>query len=113
MYSCLIRQPHYHIGAAATTDALKQITPTSAEGSAVKAVFLIGNPQHKPGKQSNTDQNGGSSTDNSRGISSSLPGAGIPDAWDQSSKVLDVCYTVSTVLSISNHNNPLTQSITG
>jgi hypothetical protein len=83
------------LGAAATVDALKQITPTSTEGKAVKAVFLIGNPQHKPGLQSNIDQNGGSLTDDATGISARLPGAGIPSAWDGSGKVLDMCYVVS------------------
>jgi hypothetical protein len=63
----------------------------------VKAVFLIGSPQHKPGKLSNVDQDGGSSTDNATGISAGVAGAGIPTEWDNSGKVLDLCYKVRRV----------------
>jgi hypothetical protein len=85
-------------GAAATVDALKRLAPTSAGGQAVKAVVLIGDPQHEPGKKSNVDEKGSSGTAQAIGISGRLPGAGIPDAWDQSGKVLDVCYTVRSSL---------------
>jgi hypothetical protein len=70
------------IGAAATVDVLKQFSTTSAGGQAVTAVFLIGDPEHEPGKKSNVDQKGGSDTTQATGISGRLPGAGIPDAWD-------------------------------
>jgi hypothetical protein len=71
------------------------VTPDSTIGKAVKAIFLIGNPQHLPLKDSNVDQNGGSLTDLATGISGLLPGAGIPESWDNSGRVLDVCYVVS------------------
>ena len=61
----------------------------------MKAVVLIGSPQHEPGKKSNVDQDGGSVNDNAYGISALLSGAGIPTAWDNSGKVLDICYIVS------------------
>jgi hypothetical protein len=82
------------IGSAATVDALKTLSLNSAAGNAVKAVFLIGSPQHRPGKKSNVDQNGGSLTDYATGISGWVIGAGIPTEWDNSGKVLDVCYLV-------------------
>ncbi|KAK1927163.1 cutinase-like enzyme [Papiliotrema laurentii] len=76
----------YSQGAAATTNALGQLT--GAAFDAVKGVFLIGNPLHQPGLACNVDQNGGTTTRNARGISASfLPG--IPSNWV--SKTLDVC----------------------
>jgi len=82
----------YSQGATATVDALKQISTTSAAGKAVKAVVLIGDPEHEPGKQSNVDQNGGTTTDNAIGIEGHVAGAGIPNTWDASGKVLDICF---------------------
>jgi hypothetical protein len=79
-------------GAAATVNALKTISPTSGDGAAVAAVFLVGDPEHLPGKQSNRDQSGGSTTNSAVGLSAYLPGSGIPAAWDTSNRVLDVCY---------------------
>ncbi|KAK4891554.1 hypothetical protein LTR27_009885 [Elasticomyces elasticus] len=76
----------YSQGAAATTNALPDIT--GAAFDAVKAVFLIGNPLHQSGLACNVDQNGGTTTRNVRGISAGL-GAGIPSNWI--SKTLDVC----------------------
>jgi len=83
----------YSQGATATVDALKQLgDPTSGTNNNIKAVFLIGDPEHEPGKQSNVDQNGGNTTDNATGIEGHVAGAGIPDAWDSSGRVLDVCF---------------------
>jgi hypothetical protein len=76
---------------------MKQLSASSPEFAAVKGVFLIGNPQHLPGKQGNIDQNGSTSTGNATGISARVPGAGIPDDWDASGKVLDVCFTVCDI----------------
>jgi hypothetical protein len=84
----------YSQGAAATVNALKKISTTSASGKAVKAVVLAGDPQHKPGKAANVDQDGGSTTDNASGISASASGAGIPSTWDATGKVIDICYYV-------------------
>jgi hypothetical protein len=58
----------------------------------VAAVFLVGDPEHLPGKKSNRDQSGGSITNSAIGLSAFLPGSGIPAAWDTSDKVLDVCF---------------------
>ncbi|KAJ7195922.1 cutinase [Mycena pura] len=89
----------YSQGAEATVDALKQIPPTSAAGQAIKAVLLVGDPEHEPGKQSNVDQTGGRLTDSAAGLFAHLPGAGIPRAWDASGKVLDICYVGDGVCS--------------
>ncbi|KAJ7195931.1 hypothetical protein GGX14DRAFT_313427, partial [Mycena pura] len=55
-------------GAEATVDALKQIPLTSGAGQAIKAVLLVGDPEHQPGKQSNVDQNGRPLMDNAAGL---------------------------------------------
>lgn len=83
----------YSQGAAATTNALSQLTGASFD--AVKGVFLIGNPLHKAGLACNVDQNGGTTTRNTRGISAGL-GGGIPSNWV--SKTLDVCIKVSAII---------------
>jgi len=83
----------YSQGATATVEALKQLgSPTTSTNNHIKAVFLIGDPEHEPGKQSNVDQNGGNTTDNATGIEGHVAGAGIPAAWDSSGRVLDVCF---------------------
>jgi hypothetical protein len=76
-------------------NALQKLDPASGAGAAVKAVVLIGDPMHLPGKKSNVDQSGGSATDGAFGIEAYLPGAGIPAVWDNSGKVMDICYVVS------------------
>jgi hypothetical protein len=77
-------------------NALQKLDPASGAGAAVKAVVLIGDPMHLPGKKSNVDQNGGSATDSARGIEAALPGAGLPAAWDNSGKVMDICFVVNS-----------------
>lgn len=79
----------YSLGATATTDALPRLTGESFR--AVKAVFLIGNPEHRAGLASNVDSIGGRSTKNSNGILSSR--GGIPENWVD--KTMDVCDYVS------------------
>ena len=83
----------YSQGAAATTNALSQLTGTAFD--AVKGVFLIGNPLRSPGLDCNVDQNGGTTTKNTRGVSAGLGGR-IPANWV--SKTLDVCIRVSLSL---------------
>lgn len=83
------------VGAAATTDYLKTVSTTSAAGQAIKAVFVIGNPERLPGKQSNVDQTGGQLTATAIGLEGTLANAGIPSSWDTSGKILDVCYVVN------------------
>lgn len=79
----------YSLGATATCDALPKLTGQSFR--AVKAVFLIGNPEHRAGLDSNVDSIGGGSTRSSNGILASR--GGIPEDWV--SKTMDVCDFVS------------------
>lgn len=88
-------------GAAATTDYLKTISTTSAAGAAIKAVFLIGNPERIPGKKANVDEFGGQLTATAIGLEAGIANAGIPSAWDSVSKVLDVCYEVREIVQSS------------
>ncbi len=81
----------YSQGAAATVNALPKIT--GAAFTAVKGVFLIGDPEHKSGLTCNVDNNGGTTTRNVNGLSALLS-SGIPSNWI--SKTLDVCIYVST-----------------
>ncbi|KAK3096405.1 hypothetical protein LTR53_019242 [Teratosphaeriaceae sp. CCFEE 6253] len=55
--------------------------------TAVRGVFLIGDPEHRSGLACNVDQNGGTTTKNVNGLSAAL--GGIPSNWV--SKTLDVC----------------------
>lgn len=55
---------------------------------AVVAVFLVGNPLHKPNLVCNLDPNGGKTTVGASGISSAL-GQGIPQDWLANTN--DVC----------------------
>lgn len=80
----------YSQGAAATVNAMPKIT--GDEFDAVKGVFLIGNPEHKPGLACNVDATGGTTTKNVSGMSALLS-SGIPDEWV--AKTLDVCAFVS------------------
>nr|CFW93879.1 cutinase 1 [Blastobotrys adeninivorans] len=75
----------YSQGAAATVSALPKLTGASFD--AVKAVFLIGDPMHKPGLACNVDTQGGKSTADASGLEAYL--GGIPDEWV--SKTMDVC----------------------
>ncbi|KAI7226383.1 carbohydrate esterase family 5 protein [Hortaea werneckii] len=76
----------YSQGAAATVDALPQLTGASFD--AVKGVFLIGDPDHKSGLACNVDNNGGTTTRNVNGLSA-FGSRGIPSNWI--SKTRDVC----------------------
>ncbi|GAC94028.1 cutinase [Pseudozyma hubeiensis SY62] len=76
----------YSQGAAATVAALPQLTGSAFD--AVKAVILIGNPDHKPNLACNVDNNGGKSTAGFSGISALLS-PGIPSNWVD--KSLDIC----------------------
>jgi len=79
----------YSLGATATTNALSELNGDSFY--AVKAVFLIGNPEHRSGLACNVDSMGGRTTRNSNGILARQ--GGIPDNWV--SKTMDVCTLVS------------------
>lgn len=71
------------------------ISTTSAAGAAIKAVFLIGNPERIPGKKANVDEFGGQLTYLAVGLEALVvANPGIPSAWDATGKVLDVCYEV-------------------
>lgn len=80
----------YSQGAAATVNALPKLTGNAF--TAVKGVFLIGDPDHKAGLACNVDNKGGTSTKNVNGLSASSS-AGVPQNWI--SKTLDVCIFVS------------------
>ncbi|OQN98088.1 hypothetical protein B0A48_15920 [Cryoendolithus antarcticus] len=84
--ACIILEG-YSQGAAATVDAMSELTGASYD--AVKGVLLFGNPKHKSGLACNVDQNGGTTTLNVNGISASRYSAGIPANWV--AKTLDVC----------------------
>lgn len=79
----------YSQGAAATTNALSQLTGASFD--AVKGVFLLGNPNHNAGLACNIDMEGGTRTLNVNGLSARL--GAIPSNWI--SKTRDVCNFVS------------------
>lgn len=81
----------YSQGAAATVNALPQLTGSA--GDAVKGVFLIGDPLHKSGLACNVDNNGGTTTKNVNGLEA-FGGGGIPQNWI--SRTLDVCIFVSS-----------------
>ncbi|CAD0085109.1 unnamed protein product [Aureobasidium mustum] len=77
----------YSQGAAATVNALSQLT--GAANTAVKGVFLIGDPLHKSGLTCNVDSNGGTTTRNVNGLEYSYYSNYIPSTWV--SRTLDVC----------------------
>lgn len=81
----------YSQGAAATVNALVQLTGTA--NTAVKGVFLIGDPLHKAGLSCNVDSNGGTTTRNVNGISEYYGSNSIPSGFV--SRSLDVCDPVS------------------
>ncbi|KAI5198646.1 cutinase [Aureobasidium subglaciale] len=77
----------YSQGAAATVNALPKLTGNA--NTAVKGVFLIGDPLHKSGLTCNVDSNGGTTTRNVNGISYNVYSNSIPSGWV--SRTLDVC----------------------
>jgi hypothetical protein len=79
-------------GAAATVNTLNVIAASSAMFARIRAVVLMGDPRHRPGMHANVDQDGGHTNDGAMGWESS--GAGIPAWWDNSGKVMDICYVV-------------------
>ncbi|KAI5370240.1 Putative cutinase/acetylxylan esterase, alpha/Beta hydrolase [Septoria linicola] len=76
----------YSQGAAATTNAMTQLTGNAF--TAVRAVVLLGNPNHKRGLACNVDSQGGTTTKNVNGLSA-FGSAGVPSNWV--SKTLDIC----------------------
>jgi hypothetical protein len=85
---CVILQG-YSQGASATVNALALLNGTSAD--AVKAIFLIGNPLHKPGLACNVDDHGSNGSANALGLQLKLlPNSNVvPDAFV--ARTLDVC----------------------
>ncbi|WPH03557.1 putative cutinase 1 [Acrodontium crateriforme] len=75
----------YSQGAAATVNALSQITGSAF--TAVKGVFLIGDPEHTAGLTCNVDNYGGTTTRDVNGLE--VFEGSIPSNWI--SKTLDVC----------------------
>ncbi|KAJ6784807.1 hypothetical protein PWT90_08064 [Aphanocladium album] len=83
--ACIILQG-YSQGASATCDALPQLQGAAFE--AVKAVVLLGNPEHQPDLTCNVDGHGGELTLKAKGFFS-VGKEGIPPTWV--SKSLDIC----------------------
>lgn len=85
---CIVLQG-YSQGAAATVNALALLNGTSAD--AVKAVYLIGNPLHRPGLSCNVDDKGGNGTLDAIGLQLKLfPNSNVvPDSF--LARTLDVC----------------------
>ncbi|THZ15922.1 cutinase [Aureobasidium pullulans] len=77
----------YSQGAAATVNALPKLTGTA--NTAVKGVWLIGDPLHKAGLTCNIDSTGGTTTLNVNGISQYPGSNSIPSGWI--SRTQDVC----------------------
>ncbi|RMZ12043.1 hypothetical protein D0864_00816 [Hortaea werneckii] len=71
---------------------LQKYEPTSVEGQAIEAVLLIGNPYHQPLKQGNRDEDCSNSTAGATGALAGL-GLDIPDAWYETGKVRDICFS--------------------
>ncbi|KAI7116607.1 hypothetical protein KC343_g13804 [Hortaea werneckii] len=80
------------LGATVTNEVPQKYEPTSVEGQAIEAVLLIGNPYHQPLKQGNRDGDCGNST---AGATGALVGLGldIPDAWYETGKFRDICFS--------------------
>jgi hypothetical protein len=87
----------YSQGAAATVNALVQLSGSA--NTAVKGVFLIGDPLHKAGLACNVDSNGGTTTRNLNGISEYYGSNSIPSGFV--SRSLDVCDPVSLISCLS------------
>jgi hypothetical protein len=81
-----------YAGAAATVNTLKVISASSAMFAPIRAVVLMGDPEHRPDKHANVDEDGGHTNNNATG--SEHAGTGIPTWWDDSGKVMDICYKV-------------------
>ncbi|KAI7191973.1 hypothetical protein KC343_g11628 [Hortaea werneckii] len=81
-----------NVGATVTNEVLQKYEPTSVEGQAIEAVLLIGNPYHQPLKQGNRDEDCSNSTAGATGALAGL-GLDIPDAWYETGKVRDICFS--------------------
>lgn len=88
---CFVLQG-YSQGAIATISALSQLRGDQTAN--VRAIILLGNPEHKSGLECNIDEAGGSSTKDVDGVFAIL--GGIPDSWV--TKSLDICAFVSIAL---------------
>ncbi|CEJ91978.1 hypothetical protein VHEMI07659 [[Torrubiella] hemipterigena] len=82
---CLILEG-YSQGAMAVVGALKEFT--ADQSAAVKGVFVIGNPRHKPGLACNVDLHGGDSTRDAVGFLYDKKQF-IPDSYV--GRTMDVC----------------------
>lgn len=70
---------------------------TAEQSAAVKGVFVIGNPRHKPGLACNVDLHGGDSTKDATGIFYDEKQF-IPDSYV--GRTMDVCNFVSSSTSV-------------
>lgn len=89
----------YSQGATVVLEAIKNITGTAME-PLLKAVVFDGNPYQVKNQKSTVDENGGSKTRGNDGILlkgffggiGSIPGIGLSKHWDNSGKVLNICF---------------------
>lgn len=96
----------YSQGASVTGAALHNYTNTDSPGyKAIKAVLVIGNPYKIPNKDSDVNQDGGTSNRDIRGglhneTGPDAYGNGIPDLFYADGKLLDICYDKDPICAI-------------
>jgi hypothetical protein len=83
----------YSQGATVTNQVLQHFSTSSPQGQLIKSVVDIGNPYHLPNKQGNADENCGTSTAGATGILNPIDDYSIPDAWYETGKVRDICFS--------------------
>lgn len=103
----------YSQGATVTNLVLQKFSPDSEAGQLIEAVVLVGNPYHLPNKsesklchrwtsadidpEGNVDENCGQTTVGASGVLLPIANYSIPDAWYQTGKVLDICFSIDPV----------------
>ena len=83
----------YSQGATVTNQVLQHFAPSSAGASKIQAVVSIGNPYHLSNREGNRDEECGSSTAGASGILLGTEPYEIPEAWYDTGKVRDICFT--------------------
>ncbi|KAK0527521.1 hypothetical protein OC842_004850 [Tilletia horrida] len=80
----------YSQGAMVASLTLQQLVASGTAQDAIKAVVLLGNPYHTPGRTGNVDGHGGSGTLRAFGVAYALKPASI-DSFVASGRLLDIC----------------------
>lgn len=83
----------YSQGATVINQVLQHFATSSPQGQRIKSVVNIGNPYHLPNEPGNADDNCGASTAGATGILVPIEDFGIPDAWYETGKVRDICFS--------------------